>query len=69
MSLKSSLCSPGIGLLALGLVACASAPLAQRSAPASPLVDDSDAYIATVERIARDRGVQVIWVNPPRRTP
>lgn len=33
------------------------------------LLDRDDAYIATVEAIARRRGIHVTWVNPPTRRP
>ena len=45
----------------LGLTACATAPN-----PRSPTVVDSE-YIAHVEAHARHAGVDVYWVNPPRR--
>ncbi len=48
-------------LLALALIGCASAP-----EPRSPTVVDS-AYVGAVESQARRAGVDVQWINPPRR--
>ena len=59
------------GALVAGLSACASTSQLASATPASGayrapdhLVSDSE-YIAQVERLARIRGVQVQWVNPP----
>ncbi|WP_376694527.1 hypothetical protein [Wenzhouxiangella sp. EGI_FJ10409] len=48
-------------LLALGLIGCASAPEPR----ATSEVDK--AYVGAVERKARSMGVDVQWINPPRR--
>ncbi|NBD95057.1 MAG: hypothetical protein GVY11_01070 [Gammaproteobacteria bacterium] len=48
-------------LAALALSACASAP-----EPRSPTVVDKD-YVGAVESKARYSGVDVYWVNPPRK--
>ena len=69
MNPKPSISGLCIGLLPLLLSACATSAQARRTAPASPVVDEAEAYVAAVEYIAHRRGVQVIWVNPPRRTP
>ena len=63
-----------LSLSVLGLAACAGtqsrssyaepAAMAPASAPA---LSRDDRYIATVERIARRRGIGVVWVNPPNR--
>ncbi|GAB3358275.1 hypothetical protein [Lysobacter tyrosinilyticus] len=31
-------------------------------------IDTDDAYVSRVEQIARNRGIQVTWVHPPRTT-
>lgn len=62
------------GLLLAGLGACTSTHyLAEarpdpKAAPVSAAQSMPDArYIATVEYVARRRGVEVVWVNPPRK--
>lgn len=50
-----------IAASALVLSACASAP-----EPRSPTVVDQD-YVGTVEAHARQAGVDVVWINPPRK--
>lgn len=62
-----------LSLSVLGLAACAG--MHERSdstyvAPQrAPLIMDSDeVYMAQVEHIARRRGVEVIWVNMPRKS-
>lgn len=59
-----------IAVPVLGLVACAShgGPRYQpeMAAVVQPTAFEQDAvYIQTVERIARQRGVSVKWINPP----
>lgn len=65
-----------LSLSVLGLAACAGtqartshvAPAAVEAATASASsVNRDDRYIATVERIARRRGIGVVWINPPNR--
>ncbi|MEH6417608.1 hypothetical protein [Pseudomonas sp. CGJS7] len=62
-----------LSLSMLGLAACAgtqtktahtAAPMSAHPA-ASP--DRDSVYVATVERVARRRGIDVVWVNPPDR--
>jgi len=48
-------------LSALALSACAGAPQSRTAS------DFDSEYMGTVERNARSGGVQVQWVNPPRR--
>ncbi|MFC3551104.1 hypothetical protein ACFOLC_08730 [Lysobacter cavernae] len=54
----------------LGLAACAGT---QQMTVADPpgvqivSMDDDAAYVARVEQLARRRGVEVVWVNPPRQ--
>ncbi|MGO4223328.1 hypothetical protein AB4Y64_15910 [Lysobacter sp. TAF61] len=55
----------------LGLAACAG--MQSRTAyvpePKAPsIMDNDEAYIAYVERVARRRGIDVVWVNSPRKT-
>lgn len=44
---------------------CASGGSSYASTKTSPFTVD-DAYVSQVEAIARKRGVDVHWVNPPR---
>ena len=57
------------GFAALALVGCASMDddLARSTPQADVMININadDAYVAKVERIARRRGIEVIWVNPP----
>ena len=62
-----------LSLPVLGLAACAgmqersdTAYVAPQRAPS--VMDSDEVYIAQVERIARRRGVVVIWVNVPRKS-
>ena len=61
-----------LSLSVLGLAACAgmrekpdSAFVAPQRAPS--IMDRDELYIAQVERIARRRGIEVVWVNVPRK--
>lgn len=60
-----------VAIPVLALSACASSggmAVAHQAQPHSAkLITDAD-YIAYVERKARLRGVEVVWVNPPLRT-
>lgn len=44
----------------------ASAPQADHDRYVGRIMTDA-AYVAAVEQVARDRGVQVQWVNPPQK--
>lgn len=62
-----------LSLSVLGLAACAgmhersdSTYVAPQRAPSS--MDSDEVYMAQVEHIARRRGVEVIWVNMPRKS-
>ena len=62
-----------LSLSVLGLAACAgmhersdTTYVAPQRAPSS--MDRDEVYMAQVERIARRRGVEVIWVNVPRKS-
>lgn len=52
-------------LAAIGLVGCA--PLSLQVANQSGGVDIDHARMAAVERAARAGGVQVVWINAPRK--
>ena len=56
----------------LGLAGCASTQQKSDAAFVAPqrapsLVDADESYIARVEAIARRRGVEVVWINTPRK--
>ncbi|WP_206859719.1 hypothetical protein [Lysobacter changpingensis] len=56
-------------LSVVGLSACAGmeARSTYSPEPRSPTIMDADEeYIAYVERVARRRGLEVVWVNVPR---
>ena len=58
-----------VGSLALMLLtACASTGTAYEKAP---MQDESvvtdNVYVATVDYIAKQRGTEVMWVNPPKK--
>ena len=65
-SLKVALLS----LSVLGLAACAGHSTKTAYVPpqkAPSIMDNDELYIAQVERIARRRGIDVTWVNMPRK--
>jgi hypothetical protein len=69
--MNASLRMAVLSLSVLGLSACAG--MEARSTyvpePQEPSIMDQDAaYIARVERIARQRGIEVQWVNPPTKS-
>lgn len=57
------------------LTACASSHSLTQNAPPAPTsswasdqtITRDQQYISDVERIAKRRGVEVVWVNPPNR--
>jgi hypothetical protein len=55
-----------LSLSLVGLTACASMDddSASLSPQATPMTSDQ-LYMAQVEKIARRRGIEVVWVNPP----
>jgi hypothetical protein len=67
----STFTRPAVALLSgaawLALAGCATNQeyAASPARPGSVVADD--AYVAAVERLARMRGIQVQWVNPPTR--
>lgn len=62
-----------LSLFVLGLAACAGTPSkptyagTQVSNQRVAAMSADDRYVAAVERIARRRGIGVVWVNPPDR--
>lgn len=59
-------------VVALGLAGCASTGEKTTYAAPAPVsghatIEQDDAYVAQVERIARRRGIHVQWVNVPTR--
>lgn len=60
-----------LSLVVLGLAACAGTQTKNAYVPepkAPSLMDNDEQYMAYVERIARRRGIEVVWVNLPRKT-
>jgi hypothetical protein len=58
-----------LSLSAVGLAACASVQEKSTYVPvqkAPTIMDVDEAYVAYVERVARRRGIEVVWVNLPR---
>lgn len=55
--------------LFLALSSCASmdARTARDASEAAVGPSDDQAYVSRVEQIARQRGITVVWVNPPRK--
>lgn len=54
-----------LSLSAVGLVACATTDQAARVSPETRTIVTDEAYMSAVEQIARRRGLEVVWVNPP----
>ncbi|MGQ4583052.1 hypothetical protein [Lysobacter sp. F60174L2] len=55
-----------VSLSVAGLAACASMDEQSASiAPQSSSIGVDGAYVGRVEEIARRRGIEVMWVNPP----
>ena len=58
-------------LSAMGLSACAGMEAKSTYVPeqrAPSIMDTDEEYVAYVERIARRRGLDVVWVNVPHKT-
>ncbi|UNK49320.1 hypothetical protein MNR01_16600 [Lysobacter sp. S4-A87] len=54
-----------------GLAACAGMESKSTYVPEQKkpsIMDNDEAYIAYVERVARRRGIEVVWVNSPRKS-
>ncbi|KQZ66133.1 MULTISPECIES: hypothetical protein [unclassified Lysobacter] len=59
-----------LSLSILGLSACAGHSTKTAYVPpqkAPSIMDNDEVYMAQVERIARRRGIDVTWVNLPRK--
>lgn len=61
-----------LSLSVLGLAACAAMDQKSGAAFVAPpraasVMDSDEAYMAAVERIARRRGIEVVWINVPRK--
>lgn len=70
--MKASLRMAVLSVSLLGLAACATT--GEETAYNAPAVeapqtrlDNDEAYMARVEAYARRRGIDLTWVNPPRR--
>jgi hypothetical protein len=68
--MKASVRMAVLSLSILGLAACAST--GEKSAYVAPpradsIMDNDELYMDIVERTARRRGIDVVWVNPPRK--
>lgn len=70
--MKGSVRMAVLSVSMLGLAACASSGgMASYNAPATQYaetrLDNDEAYMARVEEYARRRGIDLQWVNPPRK--
>ncbi|MGH8084635.1 MAG: hypothetical protein ACREPV_05105 [Lysobacter sp.] len=54
-----------LSLSVVGLAACATTGETARVSPDTRTIVADEAYISAVEQIARRRGIEVMWVNPP----
>lgn len=71
MNMPSSTALALLSLSLIGLAGCAS--MGEQAARAAPqpvsqtklLADADQVYVTRIERIARRRGIEVVWVNPP----
>jgi ABC-type glycerol-3-phosphate transport system substrate-binding protein len=70
--MNASLRMAVLSLSVLGLAACAGAGAGTKSSYVEPkapsIMDNDDAYVAYVERTARRRGIEVVWVHVPHKT-
>lgn len=74
--MKVSVSMAVLSVSLLGLAGCASsggtassytAPAATSNQQAQTRMDNDAEYMARVEAIARNRGIGVQWINPPRK--
>lgn len=61
-----------LSLSALGLSACAGMHERSGSSYVPPqrspsVIEEDHAYVSKVEAMARRRGIDVVWINPPRK--
>lgn len=69
--MNASLRMAVLSLAVLGLAACAGTQARSTYVPepkTPSIMDGDEEYMAYVERIARRRGIEVVWVNLPRKT-
>ena len=65
--MNASLRMLALSVAVVGLAACAGMPEKSAQVERAPTIMDADqAYVAYVERVARRRGIEVVWVNVPR---
>jgi hypothetical protein len=64
--MKSTIAASLFALSMLVLGGCSTMHDKSSMAQSSVSVDDQ-VYVARVEQAARDRGVQVRWINPPQK--
>jgi hypothetical protein len=71
--MKASMRLVMLSLSIPALAACASMDERSDTAPAAAsapsLMEEDHAYMAQVERIAKGRGIEVVWINAPTRRP
>lgn len=69
--MKASVRMAVLAVSVLGLAACATTEETTGYAPAKAYpqtrLDNDEAYMARVEAYARRRGIDLTWVNPPRK--
>ena len=68
--MKANLVLVIVGLAAASTAGCAS--MEDKTGYVAPRVSaatvvEDDAYVARVEQLAKRRGVNVVWVNPPKK--
>jgi len=68
--MNASLRMAVLSLSVLGLAACAGTEVKTAyTAPKDPsIMDNDEAYVAYVQRVALRRGIDVVWVNTPRKS-
>lgn len=68
--MNASLRMAVLSLSVLGLAACAGTEVKSTHVPehTPSILDNDEAYVAYVERVARRRGIDVVWVNTPRKS-
>ena len=68
--MNASLRMAVLSLSVLGLAACAGTEVKTAyTQPKDPsIMDNDEAYIAYVQRVAKRRGIEVVWVNTPRKS-
>ena len=54
-------------LLVAGCASTQNAAYSERPAQSHEITSQDSEYVALVESIAKQRGTQVVWVNPPKK--